>query len=161
MALDQTKENRSHHGLVVLTRTWAYDPCLWCSTVVEWKACGPFLGYVFFFCCTWRGFQSMVLERRDIKRLINDLWTRDATKSAKRNRKDSGGGFFLQTDTYILILKSDIWPVSFFSFKYMKIPPPVSAPIRWLLCLLHSKCVLLTLDRVLFWTNRAVLTVVR
>lgn len=69
--------------------------------------------------------------------------------------------FFLQTDTYILILKSDIWLVSFFSFKYMKIPPPVSAPIRWLLCLLHSKCVLLTLGRVLFWTNRAVLTVVR
>lgn len=24
--------------------------------------------------------------------------------------------FFLQTDTYILILKSDIWPVSFFFF---------------------------------------------
>lgn len=64
------------------------------------KGLRPIFGLCFFFCCTWRGFQSMVLERRDIKRLINDLWTRDATKSAKRNRKDSGGGFFF----YRLIL---------------------------------------------------------
>lgn len=74
-----------------------------------------------FFCCTWRGFQSMVLERRDIKKLINDLWTRDATNQQKETEKTVVVDFFfLQTDTYILILKSDIWPVSFFLLNTWK-----------------------------------------
>lgn len=123
---------------------------------------------IMFFCCTWRGFQSMVLERRDIKKLINDLWTRDATNQQKQTEKETEKTVVVDffTDWYLYFdLKIRYLASLFFSCILLLLNTWKSHRLSLLrsggCCVCCIPNVLLTFDSVLFWTNHAVLTVVR